>query len=80
MKYMNDRVLEIKKDEFLRLKPSVYLNDTLVNFYLQFLANYVFPQSIKKEVHTFNSYLMQKLKGNSSASAFNEDTFHLDYR
>ena len=35
--------IEITKADLGRLNPEVYLNDSLMNFYLKFIHNYILP-------------------------------------
>lgn len=52
--------------DFNRLEPSVYLNDTLVLFFLKFVQNYVLEKAVAETVHIFNSFFMQMITQNVS--------------
>ena len=47
--------------DFNRLEPSVYLNDTLVLFFLKFFQNYALEKEVAETVHIFNSFFMQMI-------------------
>ena len=53
--------VDILLKDFNRLEPSVYLNDTLVLFFLKFLENYVLEDNVRRSVHIFNSFFMQMI-------------------
>ena len=53
--------IKILVSDFNRLEPSVYLNDTLILFFLKFLQNYVLTPSEVSQLHIFNSFFMQMI-------------------
>ena len=53
--------ISILVKDFNRLEPSVYLNDTLVLFFLKFFQNYVLEKAVSATVHIFNSFFMQMI-------------------
>ena len=53
--------VKILISDFNRLEPSVYLNDTLILFFLKFLQNYVLSQDQVEKIHIFNSFFMQMI-------------------
>jgi Ulp1 family protease len=46
-----------------RLKPGVYLNDNLLDFYLQYLWKEKWDESLRKRVHLFNTFFFKKWSG-----------------
>jgi sentrin-specific protease 7 len=52
---------EIKVSDFKRLEPQIYLNDTLVNFYLKFIEEFLVSNETKSDLFAFNSFFMGKL-------------------
>ena len=52
----------IQLQDLQRLKPSVYLNDVLVNFYLKFIEKEVMSKQIQDQTLTLNSFFFDKLK------------------
>jgi hypothetical protein len=55
--------LEIKGCDHKKLQPEVYLNDTLISFYLRFIHNELIPEEKRKKVYVFNTYFLNKLRG-----------------
>ena len=53
--------VKILISDFNRLEPSVYLNDTLILFFLKFLQNYVLTGEQVEKIHIFNSFFMQMI-------------------
>jgi len=47
-----------------RLQPGVYLNDNLLDFYLQYLYLEKWDESLRKRVHLFNTFFFKKWIGN----------------
>jgi len=43
-----------------RLQPGVYLNDNLLDFYMQYLFREKFDDSLRKRVHLFNTFFFKK--------------------
>lgn len=60
--------VDVLLKDFNRLEPSVYLNDTLVLFFLKFLENFVLEDQMRKSVHIFNSFFMQMITQNVATS------------
>lgn len=56
--------INILLKDFQRLEPSVYLNDTIVLFFLKFLQNFVMKKETADSVHIFNSFFMQMITAN----------------
>jgi len=50
--------------DVLRLQPGVYLNDNLLDFYLQYLYLEKWDESLRKRVHLFNTFFFKKWIGN----------------
>ena len=61
--------VKILISDFNRLEPSVYLNDTLILFFLKFLQNYVLTGEQVEKIHIFNSFFMQMITQNSNSNA-----------
>ncbi len=47
--------------DYRTLEEGEYLNDAVVDFYLQWLHNNVLPEKNKEEVHIFSSHFYTKL-------------------
>ena len=50
--------VKILVSDINRLEPSVYLNDTLILFFLKFMQNYVLTLEQVEKIHMFNSFFM----------------------
>ena len=50
----------VRPEDLTRLRGLEYLNDTLIDFYLQYLRNEAFPSRAQK-VHIFSSFFYKKL-------------------
>jgi Ulp1 family protease len=59
--------VKILISDFNRLEPSVYLNDTLILFFLKFLQNFVLTVEQNQRVHIFNSYFMELITNKVNA-------------
>lgn len=67
------RSVEISKKDFCFLDPSVYLNDTLILFYLRFIQHYVLPVEMQQKVHIFDpqffTLLVEKDQGSQNTES-----------
>lgn len=52
----------ITEKDLERLSPRVFLNDTLINFYIKLLQNYILDTEKKNDFHFFNTYFFTRLK------------------
>ena len=54
---------EIRGSDLLRLCPSVFLNDTIINFYIRLLLKeFVFKEDVKGNYYIFNTYFFPKIR------------------
>lgn len=53
--------IEIKAYDVVKLNPPNYLNDTIINFYLKLLENFIIPDELRSQTYIFNTYFMDKL-------------------
>lgn len=63
--------LSLSRGDVVRLRPGVYLNDNLVNFFLQRL-----PIPDNKKVYVFSSYLYTRIADLSQGQKRNSPEFH----
>lgn len=54
--------LEIKGHDLLKLHPDVYLNDTIINFFLKFLTNEVLSEEMMRRTYIFNTYFIGQIR------------------
>jgi hypothetical protein len=54
--------LELKPADIFRLAPSIFLNDSIINFYVRILARFITPKANLDDFHYFNTYLFSKLR------------------
>jgi len=59
---IHELVSGISEADFQRLEPEVYLNDTLVNFYLKFIELGLINSERRNKVHLLNTYFMAKMR------------------
>jgi len=59
---INELVGGISETDLQRLEPEVYLNDTLINFYLKLIELCLISNDRKTKVHIFNTYFMAKMR------------------
>jgi len=59
---INELVSGISDTDLQRLEPEVYLNDTLINFYLKLIELCLINNERKNKVHIFNTYFMAKMR------------------
>ena len=54
------RAVKVYPEDLSRLLGSEFLNDTLIDFYMEYIRHDMFPQ-VSKRVHVFNSFFYKKL-------------------
>ena len=54
------RAVKVYPEDLTRLRGSAFLNDTLIDFYMEYIRHDMFPQ-VSKRVHVFNSFFYKKL-------------------
>jgi len=59
---INELVSGISETDFQGLEPEVYLNDTLINFYLKLIELGLINSERRNKVHIFNTYFMAKMR------------------
>lgn len=57
----NGSAITITSNELVRLPEGVYLNDTLIDFNLKYMAEHVSPET-RARTHIFSSFFYRKLK------------------
>ncbi|RKO92416.1 hypothetical protein BDK51DRAFT_18591 [Blyttiomyces helicus] len=53
--------IRITRSEYDRLLPGVFLNDTIMEFYLRYLLTNMLDENLRDEVHMFNSFFFEQL-------------------
>lgn len=48
-------------EDIHKLTPEIYLNDTVINYYLELLKKFMLPVETASKLHVFNTYLLDKL-------------------
>lgn len=51
--------VQMTSDERARLRPRQYLNDSVVDFHVRWVARYVVPRRLAPRCHFFNSFFFQ---------------------
>ncbi|KAI6651649.1 Sentrin-specific protease 7 [Oopsacas minuta] len=64
----HSRRITIYKDAVSCLLPEMFLNDTIIEFYLLYIYHELFSQKQREQVHIFNTFFYTKLTNNSSDS------------
>jgi len=62
------RAVKVYPEDLFRLLGSEFLNDTLIDFYMEYIRHDMFPQ-VSKRVHVFNSFFYKKLTQEDGWSA-----------
>ena len=65
--------IKILLSDFRRLEPSIYLNDTLILFFLKFLQNFVIPEKTRMQTHKKHRVTLLE-SGNSTHSMASQPT------
>eukprot|EP01127_Copromyxa_protea_P021974 TRINITY_DN7698_c0_g1_i1.p1 TRINITY_DN7698_c0_g1~~TRINITY_DN7698_c0_g1_i1.p1 ORF type:complete len:596 (-),score=98.04 TRINITY_DN7698_c0_g1_i1:72-1859(-) len=78
--------IEIRREDLCRLKPCVWLNDEISNFFFQLLAERSQNDKTLPKIHVFNTFFYQNLSNRGNGYAYNrvarwtkdKDIFALD--
>jgi sentrin-specific protease 7 len=60
--------IDIHIQDFERLKPGIFLNDQIIDFYLQYLLHEILEAEDREGTHIFSSFFYQQLTAKASNS------------
>jgi sentrin-specific protease 7 len=60
--------IDIRIEDFKKLKPGIFLNDKIIDFYLQYLLHEILEAEDRKGTHIFSSFFYQQLTAKASSS------------
>ena len=75
----HSRRITIDKGTVSCLQPEMFLNDTIIEFYLLYMYHAVLSQTQREQVHIFNTFFYTKLTNNLS-SQLNSQNLHEKHR
>ena len=71
----HSRRITIHKDTVSCLSPEMFLNDTIIEFYLLYIYHEIFSPEQREQVHIFNTFFYTKLTNNLNDSLSPQDIY-----